>query len=469
MIGRVLSPFIVGMGARVAGQIIAFATVVAAGRFLDLETFGVYAIAWALTVIATTFVYNGYYHALLRSTRFAEEVDTLFWLTAGVGLVGSLLLLLCGLVIGPAGETGRAILILAPLPFIAALPAWNEAQLVHAGRARAASLYVLVAEAAGFIALLAGFQAGYGLMALLISRYVVAGTGLIGSTALVRALPRLVFRRATLRPSSRTALPLWGTTAIGMFSNYGADLVLAAFLNPAAVGAYRSGSRIAMTASDIVLQPLRLLSWSKFSRLEKSGDRPAIRAAWRENMAMSTAILWPCMATVALLSTELVLTIFGESWLPAAAIITILSVSRGVAVLVALLEPTLICLGKTTLPMKLRILSGTLLFAFLLAIGRFGAEWSALANLMAMSVMAVVTAIVLSRALELGARDMARTFLPAAGATLLVVAVIQLWGLWGPTLGATQDLLAVLALVLAVWGGAMAVYLATRVLRVPTP
>ncbi|MFN3146564.1 MAG: oligosaccharide flippase family protein [Paracoccaceae bacterium] len=68
--------------------IICFTAVAIASRFLDLQAFGTYSLAWAVTVIANTFVFTGFYQALLRSTEFERDRDSLFWLMAAVGRGG---------------------------------------------------------------------------------------------------------------------------------------------------------------------------------------------------------------------------------------------------------------------------------------------------------------------------------------------------------------------------------------------
>ena len=52
MLKRITSPYVVGVGARVLGQLISFLAVAVASRFLDLTAFGVFALAWAVTVVA---------------------------------------------------------------------------------------------------------------------------------------------------------------------------------------------------------------------------------------------------------------------------------------------------------------------------------------------------------------------------------------------------------------------------------
>ena len=469
LLARIASPFAVGVGARIGGQAIAFALVVVASRHLSLAEFGVYALTWAAAVIATTFVFTGFYHAVLRADDLEERIDSLFWLTALVGALGGAAIAVTGLVVGADTDLGGALLIVAPLPLIAAPSAWNEAQMLRARRARAASLYTLATETVAFVTAVILFKQGLGIMALLTARWVASLFGFSLTTALVRRLPRLRLRGADARESGRTALPLWGTSAIGMFSHYGADIVLAAYLSPAAVGAYRSGARIAMTAADVVFQPLRMLSWSRFSRMEQDGQRSGIGAAWCENTAFACAMLFPVMAGVGLLAEDLVVTVFDEGWAAAAPIVAILCLSRSITTPQALAEPTLMCMDKARLQVMLRILGGVVLLIALLTLGRYGPEAAAWGVTLAMLVTTIATIGALVHVLGLTAGDLARTFAPGlAIAGLCAASVLALAPrLEGMATG--PALLVHIGAGAAIWAISMAVLMRLRVLVLPTP
>ncbi|MGR3756671.1 MAG: oligosaccharide flippase family protein [Tranquillimonas sp.] len=464
------APFLVSVAARVGGQAVAFLIVVIAVRYLTLADFGSYALAWAVTVVFNTFVFTGFYHAILRSPDFEGDADTLFWLIAAVGAAGAVVVGLTGLAAGGTQTpVGATMLALAPIPALIAPISWNEARLVRAGRVRAASGYVLAAEGVALAAVTAGFAGGWGLGALILGRYASTLAGLAATFWLTPRRPRLRFRPAAARAAAGTALPLWGTSAIGMFSNYGADLILGAFLTPAAVGAYRGGARIAQTASDVVLQPLAVLSWSRFARLEGQGDTARLRLAWQQNAALSAAMVWPVMASVAVLAPQLVVTLFDASWLPAAGVVTLLSLARAARSLGALLEPTMLCTGRARMQFRLRLIDGALLLVALLALGPFGGEAAALAHLLVGAGMGLAALIVMARALDLGRADLARVFLPGAGLTLLCLAVIAGTGAARAALGPVAGLAATGAAVAGIWLATMGVYLVRRVLVLPTP
>ncbi|MEC7765290.1 MAG: oligosaccharide flippase family protein [Pseudomonadota bacterium] len=471
MLKRLAAPYVVGVASRIVGQAISFATVAIASKFIDLDGFGTYAFGWALTVIATTFVFTGFYQALLRSSDAARDRSTLFWAMLGVGALGSLVITGVGLSMGGlATEAGRVILILAPLPFVNVPAAWWEAQLVRDARVRAASLYVLIYESMALLTVIVLLSMGWGVFALVASRVVAVAFGLLQTGLLVRKLPRFEFRRDTLTAARETAGPLWGTTSVALLSNYGADLILGALASPSVVGAYRGGARIAMTAADLVMQPLGLLSWSKFTRIEKEGTGiPALRRAWIENMSLAAALMWPMSMAVALLAPLLVVTILDETWLPAASIVSILAVSKSIEFFSNLLEPTMLTTGNAGRQLKIRSAGAVTLIVTLLAFGRFGPEAAAYCHLAASVVVGTASLVSTSKALEIPVRDMVVTFLPGATIAAFTFAIVE-WssGFWG-VLGSDLGLGVTLVKVAVVWLILMAIFLRRRILVLPTP
>ncbi len=448
----------------------AFFQIVLASRYIDLTGFGTYALGWASAVIIVAFVYTGFYQALLRSTAFEDERDTGFWLMAAIGGGGAVLLAAVAWALADRQPATAAVfLALAPFPLLRAPVAWNELHLVRSQRVRLVSSYGMVSELLALGVTFVALERGLGVMALIFGRYVTILVELAITLLAVRVLPRLRLSLAHFRRLRVTAFPLWGTSALAMFSNYGADLILGAFLNPAAVGAYRGGARISQTAADLVFQPLNTISWSRFSRLEKQGDVAGMRQSWLANMGFGAALLWPMLASFALLSEDLVTVLFGPTWLPSAAIIGILSLSRALGFMSALLEPALVCRGQGAAQMRIRAVSAAILLAALLLFGRNGAAPAAWSVVLAQGVTAVVALVVMLPALDLRLSRAARAMLPA-----VIVTALCAIGLWATEplragLAGSAGLWAAIAGLALFWFAAAAVCLRRGWLVLPAP
>ncbi len=467
MLKTLTAPYAVGVASRVGAQLTSFALIVVASRQLDLGAFGAYAVGWAFGVICTTLVYTGVYHTFLRSEDEDRDRDTAFWLMLGLGGLGTATMLAAAGVFG--GAIGYALAGLSLVPLIGAAMAWLDAHLIRAGRVRTAALAVLGGEVAGLAVALMVFRAGYGVEGLIAARYASAATLSLVLVVAVRRVPGLRASRARARAMLSESWPLWGSTLLSMTSNYGADLVLAAFLTPSAVGAYRAGSRVANTAADVVLQPLGVLSWARFARLEASGARDGIRAAWRENMGLGMALVLPAMVSISLLAEPLVATLFDPGWGPVAGIVAILALARATEALSFLLEPTMACLGRGPVQFRVRLLEAALLLALLLTLGRFGGEAAALAILGTGLAIGMLSLVLMVRVAGLSVGDLVETFLP--GLVLTTGVILLIWAL-DPArgaLGPLPGLLLTVGAVAAAWLVVVAGLLKRRVLVLPTP
>jgi O-antigen/teichoic acid export membrane protein len=470
-LSSLFSPYAVGVAARVGAQINGFALIMVASRALDLGEFGSYAIAWAVTVIFTTLVYTGVYHVLLRTKDLECNVDTFFWMQLGMGALGTLVMTLAGLLVGDvgAGGTAFALLFLAPIPMVAVLGAWNEAQLMRDGWIRVTSLSVLASEVIGLIAALVMFRAGFGIEALIASRYASTLFSALLSTAIVRRRPRLRFRREVGRTSLGEAWPLWGSSALAMSSNYGADLILGAFLNAGAVGAYRAGSRVANTAADVVLQPLAAISWARFARLEAQSAQGEIRIAWKQNMALGFALIAPVMVSISLLAEPIVEALFAPSLGAVAVIVSILSLGRATSSITFLLEPTMTCLGKTKVQFYVRLAGAVLMVAALLAFGRSSGEAAATAVLLSNLTMALVSVVLMMSVTKLKSAELFEALVPGLVLTAVCVLLIYLLdparGMMSPVAGLSLTI----AALTVIWCAVIGTLLKRKVLILPTP
>jgi O-antigen/teichoic acid export membrane protein len=358
---------------------------------------------------------------------------------------------------------------LAPIPALRALVAWNELHLVRDRRVRLVSLYGMASETFALLVAWLFLRAGLGLFALVYGRYaalvVDCAVALIGS----RSWPGFRFAFAALGRLRLTALPLWGTSAMAMSANYGADLILGGFMNTASVGAYRGGARVSQTAADLVFQPMNTIAWSRMSQVEKAGRHSELGAVWLEGMGFGALLLWPILVAFAVLAKDLVVFLFDKTWLPAAPVIVILCISRGVGFLSVLLEPSMVCQGKGTTQMWVR---GAALGAFLLALGtfgRYGAPQAAWAHVIMSVVSATLSIAVIFPSLKISARAAVKALAPATLLSALCLAGLILTEAPRAELGPTDGLLAAIAGLVIVWVLVVGWCLKRRIVTLPRP
>ena len=468
---NLLSPYAVSVASRVGAQINSFMLIMVASRALSLSDFGSYAIAWAFSVVFTTLVYTGVYHVFLRAKDRAEVADTIFWIQAATGLIGCVTMVGVGCVaLGfDASLTSLCLFGLAPIPFIASYCAWNEAHLVRQARIRTTSLLILTTEFFGLVTAVLMFQNGYGVEALIASRFATNLSAGALSSWFVRRRPHFCFNLGVAKRVLHDAWPLWGSSSLGMSSYYAADFILAAFLTPTAVGIYRAGARVANTAADVVLQPLGTISWARFARLEANKASDEIGQVWKQNMALGFTLIVPVMASISLLSKPLVDALFDPSWGEVAAIVSILALARLTNAFCFLLEPTMACLGKPRVQFYVTALSVTLLISLLVSVGRSSLEaavWSVFANGV---IIATLSSFLMLRATKLHFTEFLDTLTPGLALTVLCVGAIVALDPTRATMAPLVGLALTVAVLSVVWFAFVALMLKRGILVLPTP
>lgn len=469
MPGSMTPAYVVGVSARLSVQLMSFAQIMLASRFLDLSEFGVYAVAWSVGVIINTFLFTGYYHALLRTLDFEADRDSTFWVILALGVVGAVVLLGIGLIAGGVSNVmGTTFLLLAGFPLLRAPTAWNEASLLRDQRVRTVSTYVVAGEVLATLVVYFGLKAGLGISALVLGRYVAAGSDLILTSALLRRIPAFHFRRAAVLRGWATALPLWITSGVGMFSNYGADLILGAFLNPSAVGAYRGGARMSQTVADLVMQPIEMLSWSRFSRLAKEGKEGELRDAWLETIALGAASVWPMLMCFALFAKDIVSLIFADIWGPVAPILVIMCGARAIYFLSILLEPTMVCRNRARAQLLIRSFGAIVLLVSLLTFGRSGGEQAAWAYGLTALAVAAISMHIMMQELGVSFKKLLRALAPAVVITLFCLLLTLATADLRQMMGQVPAFAASVLSLATVWAVSITICVRLKLLVLPT-
>ncbi|SNB72285.1 Membrane protein involved in the export of O-antigen and teichoic acid [Arboricoccus pini] len=410
------SDIVVNVTARTCSQVISLLAVLVAGRFLTLEQFGAFSIGSTSYVIGVTFVYTGFYEYLLTKKNEEETRDTVFFLMLAVAVLVALALIVAGLAIGPQRSIIAKVLItFSVLPLLAAPAAWSEALLLRRKSIRRLSFGNFVPEFCALFVLIAFLELGWGIEALIAWRVAagVLSTASLCICALTR--PRFTFNRTVAREAVRTAFPLYGSTATQLFSGYGADMLLALMLSPAAVGAYRAGSRFVSAMADVIFRPVKTLSWSRIGRAAREEDKTAMAEAWIKHVGFLAMVSWPVFIAVMLLGPRLVTTFINPGWSNVGPVISILAAAALFQVFDLFLEPMMIGHGDRRVFPMIRIISLATMLLLLIALARFGAEYAAIAVALSRALVGIMAVVVLARRAKLGWRPLtAALIMPAA-------------------------------------------------------
>ena len=265
-----------GIGAivRVWTQATAFVVILEAGRTLELNEFGVYAMASVFLIVLNTLIYSGIYEYLLKTDDFRAVADTCFCINLAIAACGSLIIvalapLIAALAAAPSVEP--MMFWLAPTALVGAVTSWQEAILLR--RKTVTAYYVIwfcsetISAALALTLLLHGMH----LYALVGYRYSQCICNFVAYLLYTRDFPRLAWQAEQARTALFFALPLYGSRLVGIVANYSADLIIGILASPAAAGSYGWASRMIFGFSEVWFQPIKTIAWVRFTAAARRG------------------------------------------------------------------------------------------------------------------------------------------------------------------------------------------------------
>ncbi|MEL6137845.1 MAG: lipopolysaccharide biosynthesis protein [Cyanobacteria bacterium J06628_6] len=328
-------------------------------RLLQPEAFGLVALANGCLAFMQIFLEQGFAQALIqRRTLEPEHLDTAFWTNVAIGVVGS------GLSFGVAGwiAAGFSQPQLAPI-----LRGFSLIFLVVSLRGTQQALlerqfnYKAIA-ARSIFGIVAGGAVGIGMA--------VTGWGawsLVGQQLISRTVGTLVLWMASdWRPRLRFSWPhfqqlfdfgssLLAVGFVGFFNTRINDFLIGYFLGPVALGYYTIAYRVLQVSTQLLVRTTSSVALPTFSRL--SHDLPRFRLAFCSVTRLTSAIAFPLFIGIGVLAPQLVLLLFGQTWLPAVPIVRLLAISGMMRSISFFKSSVLIAIGQPIWTVRLKLLS----------------------------------------------------------------------------------------------------------------
>jgi polysaccharide transporter, PST family len=317
----------IGQGGNVAIQVLS--TIVLA-RILLPEDFGLVAMVLALTGFASIFIDLGTRDAVSQRGHVTEgEASALFWITLGVSLLFTAIIVLCG---GPLarfyGEPRlQPVAISLSLTFL--LPGLYFQQYALMRRALMFQKLALIDLAANLLSTLASIglaYRGYGYWALVWKPVLAAAFTCAGVWSTCGWWPGRPDFTQGVRSMVRFGLNVTGFTVTDYAARSIDRVALGYTVGPRELGYYQN----AFTVYDncINVCGLHNVATAALSKLRE--DPPALKRAWSTALSTLTYFAAPAFAILAVVGQDLVVTLLGAKWLAAGSILVILAL-RGPA------------------------------------------------------------------------------------------------------------------------------------------
>lgn len=351
-----------------------FLVMVALARLLTPDDFGLIAMLLVFTSIGILLVDSGFGAALIqRQQTTADDETTVFTFTMVVGVITALVLALAAPAIATffhqpkLADLTRVMAVVLPLGAFASVPdALLTMRLDFKARARAE---VIASLCSGAVAVVLALR-GWGVWSLAWQSIVSIGVRGLLLWLYSGWRPRGRYRRASFRS-------LFG---------FGGYMLLTGLLNAAAVrlqslligrlfdartlGFYTLAQNTQQAPASLIDGILKRVGLPVFSTIAQ--DRARLRSALRGSLRMAMFLFVPCMVGMALVAKPLIAMIYGQRWIPAAPILSILSLSTALWPIHVLNLAAIGALGRSDLLLRVEVPKQLIGIVLIVAIAHWG-------------------------------------------------------------------------------------------------
>jgi O-antigen/teichoic acid export membrane protein len=325
-------------------QVFSFITTVLIARILVPADYGVMALAGAFIGTANMLAELGLGRAIIQFRDLdRRELDTCFWLTMGLAVVGSAVLSLGASTIAYWFSVPR---LADVLPVLALSLPLTGCAVVSDGllRKRLALHRISQAEIIGGGAALPVMLfcalAGFGIWALVIGSLVHLATRSLAIFSFAPWCPGLQVGGKRAKEMLRFSVTTLGANILWALGEQADVLVIGKITGQVTVGLYSMGKQMALLPVHKISTVVNMLSSPIMAELQSDVD--AMRAAFYQAVRLTAAVTLPISAGMALVATELVGVVLGPKWSALVPIFRLLCFYAAVRAIDVLLAPVLV-------------------------------------------------------------------------------------------------------------------------------
>jgi O-antigen/teichoic acid export membrane protein len=304
---------------RSASQAMSFIVSIVLARLLAPEDFGLLALVMVFILFANVFVQSGLNTALVQK-KDASNLDfsTVFWLSLTIAVIVYAVLFFTAPLIADFYENENLIPVVRVLGITLLLGPFNSVQEAYIQKHFLfkklffRSLAVIVPSGI-FGILLAYF--GFGIWALVWQQLANAFLMCFFMLFMVPWKPALEFSVANAKKLFSFGGKLLTAQIINSFQENLHNVIIGKIFFPATLAFYNRGSSFPNIIINNVNESLHSVLFPALSSIQE--DRERVKNMTKKSIILSTYIITPMMAILAVVSESLVEILLGEKWLPA--------------------------------------------------------------------------------------------------------------------------------------------------------
>lgn len=361
------------------------------GRLLTPADFGVVSIATAFIAFVIMLPNQGLPQAIVQRDDLTDpQLNSLFWLNVGVGVLAALIGTLAAWPISTWFARPELFGVMAALAcalIATGFGAPHSAVIRRELRFRTHALIGVVANLLGVATGITTAYAGWSYWALVAMTVTASAARAVGMWFCSGWRPSRPAIVGGIRPMVRIAAYLNGTSLLTTTSRSISRIMIGYGLGDAAVGYYTNASRLIVQPATQLNTPLNSVAIPALSRLQAEPER--FRAFYRRGLEVVIFLLCPFMLVAMASADHLVLLFLGPQWTESIPIFLALTPAGLVACTGVATSWVYIPLGRTDRQFHWRIISSVVTIGSVLV----GLQWGTLGVAVAFSAQAVAMRI----------------------------------------------------------------------------
>jgi teichuronic acid exporter len=339
-------------------QTVTFGVSVVLARLLSPADFGIIALLTFFSSLSIIFVQGGLSEALIQQQATSrDEESAVFWWNFGASLIFGASLV----GIGPLVAKAYGHAVLAPLmgvaalqTIFAALSAVQTALMTRGLRFDLLARAGVTSSIVSAVAAIGAAAAGAGIWALAVQLLVSAATNTVMLWAGSSWRPSFHFRFSTIRHMLRFGGWLSLSSGLEVFYSQGFALLLGKIYGVRELGFFNRAASTQQLPANLFSGIIGRVAFPLFAARKE--DRAGLRRGLLLAIRMVMLVNVPLMAALCLLSDIVIQVLFGDKWLPAARVLSILAGSGLLFPLQVLNLQLLLALGESRTYFKLEII-----------------------------------------------------------------------------------------------------------------
>ncbi len=342
-------------------------------RMLSPEDYGINAMAVSITGFANVFASLGLSTATVQRAQINhEQVSTLFWINAAIGLLVTLIVAAMSPAVSRfynSPELLRVMLLLSTVFLITALSIQHSALLTRQMRFYTIAKIRIFSLVAGItVAIVAGYY-GFGYWALVFNTLTSAIVSAIANWIACRWVPGLPHRNVGVGSMVKFGADLVGFDVLNYFSRNLDNILIGRYLGAGPLGLYSKAYQLLMMPITNLRGPVNSVAMPALGRLQQ--DPAKFRDYYLKCVELLAFVSMPLVMFMFVYTEQLIDLLLGPQWLEVVGIFKILAIGAFIQPVASTSGLVLITTGQSRLYLKLGAISS----AFICASFVVGLSW----------------------------------------------------------------------------------------------